>query len=489
MIIHLTAFRSRPQSTFLLLVALLTACWLSGTVEAENNKASRSDMTDASNSNRTKDIEHDAQLSEEIYNFVRQLTHAYENGEIDEYIAFYSKSATENGMTYDQIKKYYSSLFKKGASSYSISNMTIHNDSTGIKLTGILTVSDPHEYHNSRIHKGVISMTLIRENGNLRIISSRRSEEKKAAGTLVREMEAARASGAVETVPLTDTEAITEKPTGTEKTRLEQIMQAAERSGAVEIEPPGQTVSEPKFQLNERKNRLELSAEYEYLHPHGDYGDWGNVTATLYRKERPDLTWFVQLGADFRKEGEGMLASAGAYKDWTDSLFTYTALTTGTNSSYLPQFRADQDFNLRIGPKKNFVWVVGGTYIQYFDVHREYILSTGLSAYLGMWVAEYRVFRNISDPGSEVSYSQLFSLAYGLDGWQWTTGTFSFGKQAYLSTAIETPESVNNNSVLATLDHRHWLGKDYGVFGEIGYFKLSHSYQKYGMTIGVFKEF
>ena len=321
-------------------------------------------------------------------------------------------------------------------------------------------------------------------------LSTAEAGDTKSSDALMRAMEAARASGAVETEPQPTGAAETVSPTEAEKKSLEQAMQAAERSGTVEIEQPvDKTLPVPQFLSAERKTAWKLSGTYEYLHPHGDFGDWKNITATLYRKEKPDLTWFVQLGAHSRKEGEGMLAAAGAYKDWTESLFTYTALSAGTNSEDLPQFRADHDFNLRIGPEKNFAWVVGGTYIQYFDVHRDYILSTGLSAYLGKWVAEYRIFRNISDPGSQTSYSQLFGLAYGQDGRQWTNGKFSFGRQAYLATAIETPESVNNNSVLATLGHRRWLGKDYGVFGEIGYFKLSHSYQKYGTTIGVFKEF
>jgi YaiO family outer membrane protein len=480
-----TSFRSLPQNTLLGLVSLLAVFCVVNTAEAGNKKSSSSDMAGAPYSLHTRGIGHDARLAEETYGFIARLTHAYEQGDIDTYISFYSKSATENGMTYDRIEEHYSSLFKKGPSSYSISNMTIREDSEGIKLTGTLTVSG-----SASIHTSVISMTLMREDGRLKVSIIRRSEEDKTAHALTRAMEKARASGTVEAEQQAAEVAIPEKPARTERTRLEQAMQSAERSGAVEIgQLAGKALPTPPFKLGERKNRLELAATYEYLHPQSDFGDWKNVTVTLYRKENPDLTWFVQLGAHSRKEGEGMLASAGAYKDWSESLFTYTALSAGTNSEYLPQFRADHDFNLRIGPEKNFVWVVGGTYIQYFDVHRDYILSTGLSAYLGKWVAEYRVFRNISDPGSEVSYSQLFGLAYGQDGQQWTSGKFSFGRQAYLATAVETPESVNNNSVLATLGHRRWLGRDYGVFWELSYFNLSHSYQKYGLTIGVFREF
>jgi YaiO family outer membrane protein len=307
---------------------------------------------------------------------------------------------------------------------------------------------------------------------------------------LQRAMEDARSSGAVEIEPQPAETIKPEAPAAAEDTRLKSVIDDTGGSSAVEIQQQAaQTAPEQNVIPQERKNRIELSASYEYLHPYGDYGDWKNVTTTFFRKERPDLTWFVQLGAYARKEGSGGLAAAGAYKDWSESFFTYTAVSAGTNSVYLPQVRIDHDFNFKIGPEKNFVWVAGGTYIQYFDVHRDYILSTGMTAYIKKWVAEYRIFRNLSDPGSNVSYSHLFALGYGQDGWQWTNATFSFGKQAYLATALAEPEAVNQNSILTTLSHRRWLGKDYGVFGEISFFHLNHSYQKTGLSLGVFKDF
>jgi YaiO family outer membrane protein len=303
-------------------------------------------------------------------------------------------------------------------------------------------------------------------------------------------MEDARSSGAVEIEPQSTEAVKLPPPAEAEDTQLKSAVDDTRGSGPVGIEhKTAQTTREQPFIPLERNNRIELLASYEYLHPYGDFGDWKNVTTTFFHKERPDLTWFVQLGAYARKEGNGGLAAVGAYKDWGESFFTYTAASAGTNSAYLPQVRIDHDFNLKIGPEKNFVWVAGGTYIQYFNVHRDYILSTGLTAHLKKWVAEYRIFRNLSDPGSIVSYSHLFALGYGQDGWQWTNATFSFGKQAYLATALAEPEAVNHNSIQTTLSHRRWLGKDYGVFGEISFFHLNHSYQKTGLSIGVFKEF
>ncbi|WP_176215587.1 YaiO family outer membrane beta-barrel protein [Sporomusa malonica] len=233
---------------------------------------------------------------------------------------------------------------------------------------------------------------------------------------------------------------------------------------------------------------MEISTSYEHLSPHADYGDWKTLSLGFYRKERPDLTWYTQLSHLSRPEGSGQLAAVGAFKDWSDSFYTYTSLSAGTESAYLPRTRVDNNFNFKFGPEKRLVGSVGGSYIQYFGDHKDYILSAGIMAYLKNSVAEYRIFRNQSDPGSVDSYSYLLSLSYGQDKHQWTTATFSSGKQAYLATYLATPQEVNQNSRMLTLNHRRWLGSEHGFFGDISYVELENSYHKTGVSLGFFRE-
>lgn len=238
----------------------------------------------------------------------------------------------------------------------------------------------------------------------------------------------------------------------------------------------------------EHKNRMEISASYENLSPNS-YGNWNTFSADFYRKESPELTWHAQFSNFSRPDGKAQLFGAGAYKDWTDRFYTYTSVSAGTSSSYLPRLRVDNDFNYKLGRTKNLVGTIGGTYIQYHGDHKDYILSTGLTAYMNKTVAEYRIFRNQSEPGSVNSYSHLVSLGYGQEKKQRTTVTYSFGKQAYLATALATPEEVRNNSKLITLKHRRWLKDDYGIFGEISRFNLENSYHKTGFLVGFFREY
>ena len=239
----------------------------------------------------------------------------------------------------------------------------------------------------------------------------------------------------------------------------------------------------------EKPHRIEASVSYEYLSPHETYGDWNAANIAFYSKVSPTFTYFIEGSVANRLEGNGAAGTVGAYKDWTSFLYTYTAVSAGTYTPYLPKFRIDHDFNFKLGANKNYVLTAGITYIDYFTDHRDFIVSGGPTFYWNRWVLQYRLFHNESNPGSVESYSHLISVGYGEDGWQWTYLNVSFGKQAYLATSLDTPEAVNNDSLNITLQHRHWLGKHYGIFGEASYFKLEEGYEKYGINCGIFYEF
>ena len=238
-----------------------------------------------------------------------------------------------------------------------------------------------------------------------------------------------------------------------------------------------------------KKQRLETSFSYEYLSPRDVYGTWKNFSIGFHNKPKTDLAYFVQLGAFSRKEGDGVLGNVGAYKDWGSRLYTYSALSIGTNSEYLPRIRIDNDFNIKTGAMKNIVWTAGVSYIKYFDVHKDLILSTGFTLYKGNWILAYRIFRNDSSPGNAISYSHHASTGYGREGWQWTYLDLSYGKQAYLATSLSVPEEIRQDSLYISIKHRRWIGKNFGVFMDLSYLKLKDAYEKYGFSPGIFKEF
>jgi YaiO family outer membrane protein len=238
-----------------------------------------------------------------------------------------------------------------------------------------------------------------------------------------------------------------------------------------------------------KPHRLEMSYTFENLHPNDDYGDWHSGQISFYSRVASDFTYFLQAVGHHRDEGSGATGTVGAYKDWLSWLYTYTAATMGTDTDYLPELRLDHDFNFKTGPGQCLVLTAGVTYVDYYDDHRDWILSGGPTFYLNRWVLQYRFFYNQSDPGSVDSTSHLVSVGYGEEGRQWSYLNVSFGNQAYQATYLETPEEFNEDSLMVMLLHRHWLGEDYGIFGDVSYYHLDDSYEKYGASLGVFYEF
>jgi len=239
-----------------------------------------------------------------------------------------------------------------------------------------------------------------------------------------------------------------------------------------------------------KKNRIELSASYEILDPSEPYTRWKSINLSYYRIQSDTFTYFITVENLFREEGEDTtIFTLGSYKDWNKSFYTYTSISSGFDSVYAPKFRFDNDFNFKFGKEKNIVWTIGTTYIKYFDVHKDYIISTGLTWYLKNLILSYRIFRNESDPGNIHSYSHSISIESGEEKWRWLYLIFSFGHQAYTSTYLTTPEEIRNRSYEIDLGWKKWINDNWGIFGNIGYFRLLGEYKKYNITSGIFTEF
>jgi len=236
-------------------------------------------------------------------------------------------------------------------------------------------------------------------------------------------------------------------------------------------------------------DRLEIDLSYDYLNPYGIYGDWTALNFRYYDKIANDLTILYQASAITRVEGGGFLGAIGAYKGWFDRFYTYTQLSAGTESVYLPTFRLDQEFNYLFGEHKNIVGLLGFTYINQFDEHEDFIVSLGLTYYSADYNIGYRVFFNESDPGSIKSNTHIISLGVGHEKDQWIYVDVSFGDPSYLSTITPVYERLSYDMVAVYLKYRKWVNEDSGFYAETGLFELGSEYTKYNFRLGYFKEF
>ncbi len=237
------------------------------------------------------------------------------------------------------------------------------------------------------------------------------------------------------------------------------------------------------------KNRLEFQYIHERLEPNDIYGSWNSYYLKYYRFESPTFNWFVHFGCVDREEKNDYIGLAGFAHDWTSRFYTYSVVAMGTKVDYLPKIRIDHDFNFKFGARRNLIWTIGGTYIDYHTVYRDTIISSGLMLYENKWIFQYRLFRNFSHPGNIKSWTHLGSVGYGQEKYHWTFVTVSQGSQAYLAQSIITPEEIRQTAFSIALNHRHWLTRRMGVFVDLSYLNLKNAYKKYGVSAGLFVDF
>ncbi|MHB1680288.1 MAG: YaiO family outer membrane beta-barrel protein [bacterium] len=239
-------------------------------------------------------------------------------------------------------------------------------------------------------------------------------------------------------------------------------------------------------------NRIDISSSYYFLDPHGIYGSWYIGSVKYYNNSNKKFNYFVEADGFSRTiQGDGLLGTIGAYADWTTWFYTYSDVSIGSNYLFLPEFRADNNFNFKLGKYKNIVWEIGGSYIKYNDNNLNLIASTGITYYYKRWIASYRLFRVISDPGNVISWSHLYSIGYGKRYWERTYLNVTTGNEAYLTTYLPIVDQshVNYNALDIEIHQRIWLRKDFGIIGDIDYFILQDNYRAFGINIGIFKNF
>ena len=234
--------------------------------------------------------------------------------------------------------------------------------------------------------------------------------------------------------------------------------------------------------------RYRFSGGTAVEHFTNDYGTWGGLDLSLYLRGSKSTTYFVNTSLWERNDGLGAIGSIGAWLDIAEPLYTYTALSMGSESVHNPLFRFDHEFNFKLGQARRFVATAGVTIVRYHDDHYDLMPFPGLTVYLDNWVLGYRLQINISNPGEVISLSHRGWVEFGREGHHVTTLTGLFGKAAYLDVDPAGRSEVSNQSFYAALRHTNWIGDSWGLYGEVNFLTLSDQYQKVGGILGAFIE-
>jgi len=228
---------------------------------------------------------------------------------------------------------------------------------------------------------------------------------------------------------------------------------------------------------------------YDYFRPTADYDSRKGLNLIYSAFPKPTLSYSALAGLVEWEGSTDVWVGLSLTREWTERLYTYSALSLSSKSTFLPQLRIDNDFNYKFGSGKNFVGTVGLSYINYHTNNEDFILSLGGIYYYSKFNLTYRFFQNFSSPGSVKSNSHLISAGYGQDKAHWTYLTLTFGNQAYFAQHLATPIEVDQDVFRISLNHRHWLGKRSGIYGDIGYLELKDGYDIYSFLVGYFYDF
>ncbi len=236
--------------------------------------------------------------------------------------------------------------------------------------------------------------------------------------------------------------------------------------------------------------RSEYLITYDKLNPYKTYGEYKTITYNYFNKINDTTTYFVSSSLFSRTiDKEGALINIGAYKDWNKNLYTYSSISFGTNSNYLPRYRLDHEFYFKTLKDKNLVLSLGSSYIKYFNVHSDLILSVGFTYYRDGYNFTYKYLINNNNPGSFISYTNIYSLGIGYEKKYWLYLNYNVGDQSYLATYLINPIEVNNKSYYYSINYRKWTKDNSGFIIEYNYLNLKDSYTKNGFVLGIFKEY
>lgn len=218
-------------------------------------------------------------------------------------------------------------------------------------------------------------------------------------------------------------------------------------------------------------------------------GQWESLGYNQYdRFKDGTLVWGFET-TNRSTEGVSVLGTVALYKDWEKWLYTYTDMSSSTNSQFFPRFRFDNDFNFKLGKAKNVVLTAGYTDIYYHGIPHDTLLAAGLTIYMNKVTLQYRHGWNTSDPGSIPSQSDLFSIGLGTEGKSHIDLTYTTGAQAYLGNFLVLPQTVRQNAESFRVNFRTWTGPDKGWFIMPQFVDVHHAYEQIGFQAGYFHKF
>jgi curved DNA-binding protein CbpA/ketosteroid isomerase-like protein len=110
-------------------------------------------------------------IDKSVDQFIGRYIRAYEEGDIERFMSFFSRSAVENGrMNFDDIRRAYKKNFDNGRHRYSLRNVQFRKNGDNVILAASYTINKSLDNGGEALVRGDIRWTLAREGGSLKIL-------------------------------------------------------------------------------------------------------------------------------------------------------------------------------------------------------------------------------------------------------------------------------------------------------------------------------
>lgn len=110
-------------------------------------------------------------LEREVFRFIAQYVQTYEEGDIDRFMNFFSRSVVENSnLHYSEIKKFYKKNFESSRYKYLLKNVKLQKNEDAVIVLGEYTIRKLNDDDKAAKTDGTIRWILGKEDGNFKIV-------------------------------------------------------------------------------------------------------------------------------------------------------------------------------------------------------------------------------------------------------------------------------------------------------------------------------
>jgi YaiO family outer membrane protein len=251
------------------------------------------------------------------------------------------------------------------------------------------------------------------------------------------------------------------------------------------VPPQNPPVAAPAAPAQPLGGFLEVGGDYHGLS--NGFGVWnGGYWRSLF--SLGDHNFNAEVTGQREFDDIGIYLGAGDSYTFTPNWYGSVNVGTSLGGFFYPRVRADAFINRKLLARKQFIVNFGAGYYAAKDVHRDYSFSGGAVYYFaGPWIFETGARFNISTPGRVFSPSGFVALTQGRNKQHYVVVRAGFAREAY---QIIGPAAVLSDFVSQDfgLTWRQWVGKNWGI-NAVGQYYHNPSYERGGISFGIFKDF